>query len=440
MLDGLPFDVFEQILGYLKNDGLSVGRISLCSSSLYDHICDENSEIWIDLVRWRWSKRRPDDAVQNYRSEYIRHHRIDETAIRILEVMSRDLRETMNLKEEEDMVGDELSHIGQAWRHPSWKSLLALRTDIVDILRQRANQRPQLFGFLAAMSLQNINFAECLYEYKEIKELELSNEMRDDPQHMNSIILERYALVICQIQQTPSQLLEKNTDVTLDIISQLDQIADQCCQQIHMQSAKTIMEKVKIVIDVLVNQRGFVGNEGDYYNYKNSLLLCTLESKKGIPITLCILYACVCQRLELPVHLVGLPGHCVLGLHDDDDNLIFLDVFRQGQLLSIQDCKSICASYGVAWSPYFLTPLLATNVFKRVLNNLANCHTQAMVAKPAFHSDLLFQQQVLLKIHGQAHGVAISLVERFVSTLSPRLSRDLLKYYGLLSRSIESEE
>eukprot|EP00967_Tisochrysis_lutea_P097876 scaffold143946_cov19-Tisochrysis_lutea.AAC.1 len=51
-----------------------------------------------------------------------------------------------------------------------------------------------------------------------------------------------------------------------------------------------------------------IGNAGDYYCASNSLLHDILgRSGMGIPISLCIIHAAVCQRIGIPVHLLRMP-------------------------------------------------------------------------------------------------------------------------------------
>jgi len=57
------------------------------------------------------------------------------------------------------------------------------------------------------------------------------------------------------------------------------------------------------------------GNAGDYYCASNSLLHDILgRSGMGIPISLCIIHAAVCQRIGIPVHLLRMPMHVMNGV------------------------------------------------------------------------------------------------------------------------------
>ena len=57
---------------------------------------------------------------------------------------------------------------------------------------------------------------------------------------------------------------------------------------------------------------GFVGNEADYYDPRNSMLHQVLGRHTGIPITLSVVYIEIGRRAGLRVEGVGLPGHFVV--------------------------------------------------------------------------------------------------------------------------------
>ena len=72
----------------------------------------------------------------------------------------------------------------------------------------------------------------------------------------------------------------------------------------------------KILLDatnqILYQQEEFSGNSDDYYNPNNSYINMVLENKKGIPISLCLLYSCLLKRLGVILTPVNFPGHFLL--------------------------------------------------------------------------------------------------------------------------------
>jgi regulator of sirC expression with transglutaminase-like and TPR domain len=81
---------------------------------------------------------------------------------------------------------------------------------------------------------------------------------------------------------------------------------------------------------------GLRGNEDDYYNARNSLLPCVIDSRLGIPISLSLLYMIVGRRAALQVEGINLPGHFVVR-----HGSVLLDPFHEGLILTASDCVQI---------------------------------------------------------------------------------------------------
>lgn len=118
------------------------------------------------------------------------------------------LQKSLRMDEGDEFV-DGNQHVGKAWSHPSWTRLLEMEHDAIDILRTHSQVqtgsffREKLKAFLASRSLQNLYFATCLQEWKEIQQIVETNNNRLalDPS-FNAEILERYAILTNRIQQT----------------------------------------------------------------------------------------------------------------------------------------------------------------------------------------------------------------------------------------------
>ena len=133
------------------------------------------------------------------------------------------------------------------------------------------------------------------------------------------------------------------------------------------------MAAVKHLNTLLFLQMGFTGNTSDYYNVANSSIEEVMKKRTGIPLTLAVLYKCILRRIGITVHVIGLPGHVVLGMNDDT----YCDVYRGGVPLSVDDCRLIAGLYGIPWMPSYLRPLTHTQVLGRMLRNMLNCYTRS---------------------------------------------------------------
>jgi regulator of sirC expression with transglutaminase-like and TPR domain len=63
--------------------------------------------------------------------------------------------------------------------------------------------------------------------------------------------------------------------------------------------------------DVLFDVVGLRGNVDDYYSPANSYLPDVLRTRRGLPITLTLIYKCVAEGVGLTVHGINAPGHFI---------------------------------------------------------------------------------------------------------------------------------
>ncbi len=67
--------------------------------------------------------------------------------------------------------------------------------------------------------------------------------------------------------------------------------------------------RVGRLIEFLGRERGFTGNQDDYYDLRNSYLNEVLDRRTGIPITLALLYVEVGRQVGLDIQGISFPGH-----------------------------------------------------------------------------------------------------------------------------------
>lgn len=88
----------------------------------------------------------------------------------------------------------------------------------------------------------------------------------------------------------------------------------------------TALEKIKVVNHVLFGIHRFGANMNNANALQNYFLNNLLETQRGNPVSLGILYLVLCQKLNIPVYGVDLPEHFVLGyireIRQDDEILV----------------------------------------------------------------------------------------------------------------------
>jgi regulator of sirC expression with transglutaminase-like and TPR domain len=117
------------------------------------------------------------------------------------------------------------------------------------------------------------------------------------------------------------------------VASELDEISNQVRNRVVSGSPRALTARLH---QVLFDELGFRGNTENFFDPKNSFLPSVLESKRGIPITLALVYKLVAERCGLDVVGLNTPGHFLVCLNIKNERMI-VDCFCGGELLSVQE-------------------------------------------------------------------------------------------------------
>jgi regulator of sirC expression with transglutaminase-like and TPR domain len=156
----------------------------------------------------------------------------------------------------------------------------------------------------------------------------------------------------------------------------LDQLAEGARR--GLPASATVERRVGRLNSYLFHDIGFAGNQGDYYDPRNSFLNEVLERRTGIPLSLCILYMEVGRRCGLRVDGVGFPGHFLCKVQLDDGELV-VDPFHRGQLLGLDDIKRRLASAvgdQVKFDARILRAARPREILIRMLHNLRSVYAE----------------------------------------------------------------
>ncbi|MHB2025386.1 MAG: transglutaminase family protein [Elusimicrobiota bacterium] len=133
------------------------------------------------------------------------------------------------------------------------------------------------------------------------------------------------------------------------------------------------MASIQKINRLLFHDMGFAGNRSDYYNPDNSYIHRVIETRRGIPLSLSILYLLIAERLGLPLRGVSLPGHFMLGLKIGA-GICLLDAFSGGRLLDVSEAHRLLLRNGYELKSEHLNPASSREMFLRTLRNLISIH------------------------------------------------------------------
>jgi regulator of sirC expression with transglutaminase-like and TPR domain len=225
---------------------------------------------------------------------------------------------------------------------------------------------------------------------------------------------------------TAALLIAAEAYPQLDIdtyLGRLDSLAQEARSRVD--AARTDGDRVAALTQFLFAEKGFVGNQEDYYDRRNSFLNEVLDRRTGIPITLALVYTEVGRRLGLEIHGVGFPGHFLVKVEGRPETII--DPFF-GTVLTESQCHQRLQEVrgkDAAFDRRYLRATSPREILVRMLNNLKHIHLDAKELEQALSCcerillltpDNAFElrDRGLLYLQLECYGAAGADLERFL--------------------------
>ncbi len=130
------------------------------------------------------------------------------------------------------------------------------------------------------------------------------------------------------------------------------------------------MDQIKVVNGVLFNKLRFGANTKNFHSPGNSMINIVLETRKGNPITLCVIYMLVAQKLKLPVFGVNLPNLFILTYKDAQNTPFYINAFNRGLIFTRQDIENYINELHLVPQNSFFEPCDNLEIIRRALRNL----------------------------------------------------------------------
>lgn len=164
------------------------------------------------------------------------------------------------------------------------------------------------------------------------------------------------------------------------INSKIEDIKDKI--KLNFNTSLTPFEVIKIFNYVIFEVYKFRGNIKNYHAPQNFYINEVLETKKGIPITLSILYSVIAHKFSVPIYGINLPHNFILAYlnkyYDNLDHLPFpkpkvlfyINPFNNGVVLSINDIEIFIKQLKLKSDSSYFFPCNYIEVIQRLLRNL----------------------------------------------------------------------
>lgn len=128
-------------------------------------------------------------------------------------------------------------------------------------------------------------------------------------------------------------------------------------------------DQIKILNGVLYSHYKFRANTKNFHSPSNSMLNVVLDSKRGNPISLCVIYILIAQKLKMPIYGVNLPNLFVC-TYKTQQMQFYINAFNRGLLFSRSDLENYITSLQITPLDIFYEPCTNLDIIKRVLRNL----------------------------------------------------------------------
>jgi len=196
----------------------------------------------------------------------------------------------------------------------------------------------------------------------------LKEWMHPDRQNLleGALLIAKYQYPDIDFDKVKKQLNQIKQDVWLELNENL-----------------TALEKVKIINHIIYDVHHFSGNTSNYHAPQNSYINNVLESKKGNPLLLSIIYTIVAQSLDIPIYGVNLPEHFVLCYVNKDSSeplfekgneegnvLFYINPFSKGAVFGREDINAFLKQLKLEALDIFYEPCSNKEIIKRLLRNL----------------------------------------------------------------------
>ena len=173
---------------------------------------------------------------------------------------------------------------------------------------------------------------------------------------------------------------------TQAVLAEIDALAARLRQRFPADAVP--VQRLRWLNRFFFKELGFAGNVNNYYDPDNSYLHRVLSTRRGIPITLAILYIELASQIGLTARGVSFPGHFMIKLRMNTGQQrgeVVIDPFT-GHSLSRDELDELLAPYkrnrglqGEFDVPLglFLQAATAREVVARMLRNLKEIHRSA---------------------------------------------------------------
>jgi regulator of sirC expression with transglutaminase-like and TPR domain len=179
-----------------------------------------------------------------------------------------------------------------------------------------------------------------------------------------------------------------------EIESRIEELRSQIW--LEMNGKLTAMEKVRLINHFLFTVNKFNRSIRGVQSPQLFLVNHVLDTHKGLPVSLSVIYATIAEHLELPVYCVDLPHNFLLCYHDptyldDPDGIMFyINPYSQGTILGRSEVEHFLKQQNLELKPEYMRPCSNIETIERLAEGLRFAYVASrMEDKASFLEELI---------------------------------------------------
>jgi regulator of sirC expression with transglutaminase-like and TPR domain len=236
-------------------------------------------------------------------------------------------------------------------------------------------------------------------------------------------------------------LVAAESDLEVDIDGELRQL-EGWAEELRSRLGPDLnnLQKLARLRSFVFDDLGFRGDRRDYYSPSNSLLHQVMKRRRGIPLTLSIVFMELGWRIGIPFEGVAFPGHFLVRLPGEPRDLL-LDPYKRGMMVHEEDCRQmLLESTGgrMSYDPALTASVGKRDMVARLLHNLKGAYLRAgddaqalaaverlLVLKPDDPEEI--RDRGLLLFRMQKYGAALDSLNAYLAAAAGAADRETIE-------------
>lgn len=193
------------------------------------------------------------------------------------------------------------------------------------------------------------------------------------------------------------------------------------------QEEDTLKLRIDVLRKIIHESHGYQGDEQNYDDIQNANFIRVIERRKGLPISIGILYIILARHNGWVCEGLNFPGHFLIRMQEGSERII-LDPFKEGREMNAAELRQLLKSIvgkNAELSHNFYNPVTNREILLRLENNLKKRlidnedYDQAILVAEAIEAfspheyRIYFDKGVLYAKLGQT-GQAITALEAYI--------------------------